>query len=179
MHDFISRYGGIYEHSPWVAERAAALLNAPVSDTDPRCQTPEAVLIGNTVTDTDLLARLMADCVDNASTERQLELIRAHPDLAGKAQIAGELTADSTEEQSRAGLDQCTADEYERFQTLNEHYKEKFGFPFVMAVRNSNRGEILDAFEARLANDYDTEFETALQQIHIIARLRLEAMHND
>ena len=160
MSDFVEKYGGIYEHSPWVAERVEAQF-------------------GNEVTDTSFLARVMADCVDNASTEMQLELIRAHPDLAGKAQVAGELTADSTEEQSRAGLDQCSTEEYEQFQSLNDAYKEKFGFPFVMAVRNSNRREILDAFEARLGNDYDLEFETALEQIHLIAQLRLEALDDE
>ncbi len=157
-HDFIARYAGIYEHSPWVAERVAEIA----SDID----------------DTSRLAVLMADCVDNADTEQQLALIRAHPDLAGKAQVAGELTEDSSDEQASAGLDRCSKVEYERFQALNEAYKEKFGFPFVMAVRNSNRAEILEAFSARLKNDYDTEFETALAEIHTIARLRLEALRS-
>lgn len=157
---FVTTYGGIYEHSPWVAEQVEALF-------DPEQPDPET------------LARLMEDCVDNASRDMQLELIRAHPDLAGKAQVAGELTADSTEEQSRAGLDQCSAEEFERFQRLNADYKEKFGFPFIKAVRESNRAEILAAFETRLLNDYETEFETALQEIHKIARLRLKAMEQD
>ena len=154
--EFVTRYGGIYEHSPWVAERAAAHVGS-----------------GD---DIDVIARVMADCVDNAALDQQLELIRAHPDLAGKAQIAGELTADSTSEQASAGLDQCSADEYQQFQQLNGSYHEKFGFPFVMAVRNSSRAEILAAFAARLENDSATEFETALDEIHKIARLRLEAM---
>jgi len=158
-HDFIARYGGIYEHSPWVAERVAAL--------------------GVEKDDSGSLARLMADCVDNAATEQQLELIRAHPDLAGKAQVAGELTEDSTVEQASAGLDQCSRDEFERFQALNQAYHENFGFPFVMAVRGSSRGEILEAFALRLENDYELEFETALVEIHKIARLRLEAMEAD
>ena len=158
-HDFIARYGGIYEHSPWVAEQVASL----VTERD----------------DVDCLATLMADCVDNAGSEQQLALIRAHPDLAGKAQVAGELTADSTAEQASAGLDQCSKVEYERFQALNDAYRDKFGFPFVMAVRNSSRAEILDAFSARLQNDYDLEFETALEEIHKIARLRLEAMEGN
>jgi 2-oxo-4-hydroxy-4-carboxy-5-ureidoimidazoline decarboxylase len=157
--DFVQRYGGIYEHSPWVAERVSLLLE----DASP---------------DTKLLVRLMADCVDNATVETQLELIRAHPDLAGRAQVAGELTADSTEEQSKAGLDQCTADEFEKFQSLNDSYKEKFGFPFIMAVRESNRSQILDAFASRLDNDYNAEFEAALQEIHKIARLRLTALED-
>jgi len=157
--DFVDRYGGIYEHSPWVAERVKLLLE-------------------DSVADTELLASLLADCVDNASVETQLELIRAHPDLAGRAQVAGELTADSTEEQSKAGLDQCTADEFERFQSLNDSYKEKFGFPFIMAVRESKRSQILDAFASRLENNYNAEFETALQEIHKIARLRLTALED-
>ncbi len=155
--DFVTRYGGIYEHSAWVAERVQNVL-------------------GSGEADNELLARLMADCVDNASVEMQMELIRAHPDLAGKAQVAGELTADSTEEQSKAGLDQCTAGEFEQFQALNDAYKEKFSFPFIMAVRESTRVEILQAFSARIENDYDTEFECALQEIHKIARLRLATM---
>ena len=156
IHDFIARYGGIYEHSPWVAELVAPLAAG--------------------LEDARRIAELMADCVDNADTEQQLALIRAHPDLAGKAQVAGELTVDSTAEQASAGLDQCTRVEYEKFQALNEAYKQKFGFPFVMAVRGSGRAEILEAFSTRLQNDYDEEFETALAEIHKIARLRVEAM---
>ena len=155
--DFVRNYGGVYEHSPWVAERVHGLL-------------------GERLADMQQLAKLMADCVDNASLDAQLELMRAHPDLAGKTALAGELAADSNEEQSKAGLDQCTADEFERFQTLNLAYKEKFGFPFIMAVRESSRAEILEAFAGRLDNDYELEFETALQEIHKIARLRLAAL---
>ena len=156
MRKFVDKYGGIYEHSAWVAEEA------------------ESVIAGEG--GLEAIATVMADCVDNASRDRRLELIRAHPDLAGKAQVAGELTADSTSEQASAGLDQCTAEEYGRFQELNQAYHDKFGFPFVMAVRNSSRTEILDAFGSRLENDPDTEFETALAEIHKIARLRLEAL---
>ena len=156
--DFVARYGGIYEHSPWVAEQVQELLDGSV--------------------DTEHLARLMADCVDNASRERRLELVCAHPDLAGKAQISGDLTVDSSVEQASAGLDQCTPDEYARFQALNSSYKNKFGFPFVMAVRDSSRIQILAAFETRLGNDADLEFETALAEIHAIARLRLQALED-
>jgi len=153
---FASRYGGIYEHSRWVAEKAA----------------PYAAGLD----DVSRIGQIMADCVDNASAERQLELIRAHPDLAGKAQLAGELTHESSEEQSSAGVDQCSAEEYECFQSLNSAYHEKFSFPFVMAVRGSNRTEILAEFDRRLKNDYVDEFETALTEIHKIAQLRLHAM---
>ncbi len=153
---FVTRFGGIYEHSIWVAERAETHLREETAAGD--------------------IARVMADCVDNASVEKQLELIRAHPDLAGKAQLAGKLTADSTTEQASAGLDQCTPAEFEQLRSLNDRYREKFGFPFVMAVRNSSRRQILDAFERRLQSEYDDEFEAALVEIHKIARLRLEAM---
>lgn len=154
--EFIERYGGIYEHSPWVAERAAALLDDSA--------------------DIDVIARVMADCVDNASVGWQLSLIRAHPDLAGKAAIAGELTDSSKAEQASAGLDSCSPEEYARFKALNQQYRSKFGFPFIMAIRNKNRGEILEAFESRLENDYDEEFENALLEIHRIARMRLIAL---
>jgi OHCU decarboxylase len=152
--EFIARYGGIYEHSSWVAEKAAPLLDDSA--------------------DIDVIARVMADCVDNASMGRQLDLIRAHPDLAGKAAIAGELTDDS--ETASAGLDSCSPDEYARFKALNDEYRSKFGFPFVMAVRNKSRKEILEAFETRLENDYDEELENALLEIHRIARMRLIAL---
>jgi 2-oxo-4-hydroxy-4-carboxy-5-ureidoimidazoline decarboxylase len=154
--EFVRRYGGIYEHSPWVAEMAATLVDDSA--------------------DVDVIARVMADCVDNASRDRQLALIRAHPDLAGKAAVAGELGEDSGSEQTSAGLDRCSPQEYARFQALNTAYRRKFGFPFVMAVRNSTREQILAAFESRLENDYDEEFETALVEIHNIARMRLVAL---
>lgn len=160
--EFVKQYGAIYEHSPWVAERVYEVLNE--SDV-----VPDRVDVAD-------LATLMADCVDNASNDSQLALIRAHPDLAGKLQIAGDLTADSTEEQSRAGLDQCDAREFEQFHSLNAAYKDKFGFPFIMAVRNSSRAEILAAFRRRVENNYDEEFETALQQIHRIAEMRLATL---
>jgi 2-oxo-4-hydroxy-4-carboxy-5-ureidoimidazoline decarboxylase len=153
---FVDRYGGIYEHSAWVAEETCAASGG--------------------VSDTDNLANIFARCVDEAPYDRKLTLIRAHPDLAGKAAIAGDLTQASTTEQSSAGIDQCTPEEYDQFQSLNAKYKEKFGFPFVMAVRNSNRSEILGAFAKRLQNDSETEFATAIAEIHKIARLRLEGI---
>jgi 2-oxo-4-hydroxy-4-carboxy-5-ureidoimidazoline decarboxylase len=153
--EFVQRYRGIYEHSSWVAEKAAPLVDDSA--------------------DVDVIARVMADCVDNASEERQLALIRAHPDLAGKAAIAGSLTDESESEQASAGLDRCSREEYERFQALNTAYRRKFGFPFVMAVRNCSREQILAAFESRLENDYEEEFENALLEIHKIARMRLVA----
>ncbi len=154
--EFVRRYGGIYEHSAWVAEQGFThACNASA---------------------TSALANVLAEIVDATSHAQKLALIQAHPDLAGRAAISGELTGASTEEQAGAGIDQCSAEEFQRFQSLNERYKEKFGFPFVMAVRNSNRQEILAGFTARLANNTDTEFARAISEIHKIARLRLQAM---
>ena len=156
--DFVNCYAGIYENSRWVADKAAPYATG--------------------LDDLSRVAEIMADCVDNASAERQLELIRAHPDLAGRAQVAGELTEESTEEQASAGIDQCSAEEFEQFQSLNTAYHKKFSFPFVMAVRDSGRETILAEFERRLGNDYSDEFETALTEIHKIARLRLQALES-
>jgi len=153
---FIRRYGGIYEHSAWVAEAAWD-------------RGASAAAAGE-------LPALLASCVDRASDDAKLALIRAHPDLAGRAAISGALTADSAAEQASAGIDRCTPAEYERFQQLNDAYKRKFGFPFVMAVRHSTRQEILAAFERRLQNDGRTEFRTAISETHRIAQLRLDAL---
>jgi len=154
--EFVDRYGGIYEHSPWVAEESHELA---------------AKLEG-----LDELAAIFASCVDQADNEQKLALIRAHPDLAGKAAVSGDLTDESSAEQASAGIDQCSQEEYEQFHDLNRKYKDKFGFPFVMAVRDSNRYEILASFETRLKNDSQTEFDTAIKEIHKIARLRLQEL---
>ena len=156
LEEFVRRYGGVYEHSAWVAEQGFAAA----------CD-----LVG-----TIALANVLAGIVDATSNEQKLAWIRAHPDLAGRAAIAGELTGASTEEQAGAGIDQCSAEEFQLFQSLNNSYKEKFGFPFVMAVRNSNRQEILEGFTVRLDNDAEKEFARAISEIHKIARLRLQAM---
>lgn len=153
---FLAVYGGIYEHSPWVAQ---AVWDArPLPDT------------------VDALHAAMKAAVDAAPRERRLALIRAHPDLAGRAAVAGALSTASTAEQAGAGLDRCSPDEFAAFQELNTAYKARFGFPFVIAVRGLDRGGILDTFRRRLANDADTEFDTAIEQIHTIARLRLDAL---
>jgi 2-oxo-4-hydroxy-4-carboxy-5-ureidoimidazoline decarboxylase len=153
---FVARYGSIYERSAWVAERCYAQAEA--------------------ISDPEGLVEIFQHCVDAADQETRLALIRAHPDLAGKAAIRGELQAESTEEQASAGIDRCSESEFRRFHVLNDQYHEKFGFPFVMAVKNSNRMEILAAFENRLDNPQDIEFATAISEIHKIARLRLQAM---
>ena len=153
---FVRHYGDIYEHSPWVAELAWE------SGLDQAQDTPAG------------LAEVMGRVLVEASPERQLDVIRAHPDLAGKAAKQGELTADSSREQAGAGLDQCSEEEFERFHRYNEAYKARFGFPFVMAVKGSDRHKILAAFETRLAHTPDEERRTAIEQINRIARFRLD-----
>lgn len=148
------RLGGIYEHSPWVAERAL----------------PE---IGD-ATDAGTIAGRMAAVVDSATRSEQLALIRAHPDLAVCA--AEPLTEASRGEQESAGLDRLTPGQFEAFSELNERYRAKFGFPFVIAVRGRSAGQILEEFRRRVDNDPDLEFATALAEIHRIARLRLDAL---
>ena len=149
---FVQTLGGIYEHSPWVAEQAAT-------------QRPFA--------STDALAAAMRNAVDTAGIASQLKLVRAHPELAGKAAVRGELTAESTREQSGAGLNQCTPEEFARLHALNAQYNEKFGFPFILAVRGYDRHGIIDNFSKRVENDRDTELRTSLEQIHRIAGFRL------
>jgi 2-oxo-4-hydroxy-4-carboxy-5-ureidoimidazoline decarboxylase len=143
----------IYEHSPWVPLGAFTKAS------------PFESITG--------LHACLKSVVDEASDERKLELIRAHPDLAGKAALAGELTEASKTEQSNAGLDSLTPSEMEDFQKMNAEYKAKFGFPFILAVRNATKHTILGAFEARLSNSKSREFEQALTQIHKIAWMRL------
>ncbi len=155
---FLARFGGIYEHSPWIAE---ALFDRGLSAAE---DSPEG------------LAAAMASVIAAAGDEAKLALICAHPDLAGRAAIAGDLTQASRSEQAGAGLDRCTPEEYRRFQELNNAYKQTFGFPFIMAVGGKTRHDILAAFESRIANDQETEFHTALREIDRIALLRLEAM---
>lgn len=154
---FVEVYGGIYEHSPWVAE---AVHDGGLGEAD----APAA------------LASRMAAAVDDASDAAKLTLLRAHPELAGKLAVAGALTVQSTTEQAGAGLDQCTAEEFAEFTRLNAAYTARFGFPFIIAVAGLDRQTILDAFRERAANDPATEFDTALKQVHKIARLRLDAM---
>ncbi|KEA62206.1 Urate oxidase [Marinobacterium lacunae] len=155
---FVSHFGDIYEHSPWVAEQAFDQGGIDALDSIATLQ------------------QRMAEILLKADKQAQLELINAHPDLAGKAAIAGELTESSTAEQAGAGISECTADEFARFTELNNAYKAKFGFPFIMAVKGSNRHQILASFEERIHNTPDEEFERALQEINKIALFRLEIM---
>jgi OHCU decarboxylase len=121
--------------------------------------------------DLDLALRTV---IAAAPESRRLELVRAHPDLAGKAAIAGELSATAAGEQSSAGLDRLTSEQHARFTELNAAYRRRFGFPFVICVRDNTRESILEAFEQRLQHDRDDELGTALDQAARIARLRLE-----
>jgi len=140
----------LFEHSPWVEARADA---APSSG--------------------DRHVDLMA-VVHAATSEEQLALIRAHPELAGKAAIDRMLTEASAAEQASAGLDRLSEAEFARFHALNAAYRERFGFPFIICVRLTDKAGILAAMEARLANDRETEIATAIAQIGEIVRLRLE-----
>ena len=153
--NFLRVYGSVYEHSPWVAETV-------YDDRD----------VGNVDTVWTLYAA-MRMAVDMADRGMQLSLMRAHPELAVKTP---DMAAASVSEQSSAGLDQCSSEELAAFKRLNHEYREKFGFPFIVAVKGMTRGEILQVFNQRLQNDYETEFQNALQQIHKIARFRLEKL---
>jgi 2-oxo-4-hydroxy-4-carboxy-5-ureidoimidazoline decarboxylase len=156
--DFVAALGGVFEHSPWVAE---------------------AVVDRRPFADTAALHAGMCDAVAQAGRDRQLELIRAHPELAGRAAIAGELTEASRGEQAGAGLDRCTPAEYAELHALNDAYRTRFGFPFILAVRGHTRHSIIASLRQRLANPRQDEIDTALQQIERIAALRLTDMLGD
>ena len=152
---FTRLLGGVFEHSPWVAGRAAG--KRPFASVD------------------QLHAAMVAE-IEAAGLEAQLGLIRAHPELAGKAAVRGELTTASMREQGGAGLDQCSPDEFSALQRLNSGYQAKFGFPFVVAVRGHTRHSIIALFEQRLTNSREAEIRQCLQQIYRIGRFRLEEL---
>ncbi|MBC7158081.1 MAG: allantoinase PuuE [Rhodobacteraceae bacterium] len=155
---FVARFGGVFEHSPWVAERAHAQELGPAHDTATG------------------LANALVRAFRAAAPEERLGVLRAHPDLAGKLAAARRLTDASTAEQAGAGLDALTDSERATFQRLNAAYVDRHGFPFIIAVRDHDKAGILAAFETRLANDTDTEFATACAQVERIAGLRLKDM---
>jgi OHCU decarboxylase len=152
---FVELFGDIFEHSPWIAERTYDAGLTTGQDT------------------TEGLHAAMVNALSEATREQKLALINAHPDLAGRLKLA-DLTVDSRGEQSSAGLDSLTSEERDRFLKLNDAYRQKFGFPFIMAVKGRSKDEILAAFEERLEHETDQEFETALVQIELIALLRLK-----
>ena len=150
--EFVAALGPVFEHSPWIAGEAwAARPFASVEE----------------------VFEAMTAAIAAAEGDMKLALIRAHPDLAGKAARAGALTEHSTREQQGAGLDRLSDEEFERFHRLNAAYRERFGFPFIVAVRLHTKDSILEAFERRLANDAPAEMEEALRNIGLIGRFRL------
>jgi OHCU decarboxylase len=153
---FVERFGGVYEHSPWVAEAAYDSGLGPDADT-----------AGG-------LAAAMGRAMSAGDDTAKRALINAHPDLAGKLALSKKLTAESTGEQASAGLDQLTSDELARFTALNNSYRARFGFPFILAVKGMSKADILAAFERRLKQEPDVEFASALAEINQIAALRLK-----
>jgi 2-oxo-4-hydroxy-4-carboxy-5-ureidoimidazoline decarboxylase len=153
--EFRAAFGGVFEHSPWIAERAFAAR-------------PFASV--------DALHAAMADAVKTAGQEAQLALLRAHPELAGKEAQAGTMTGDSTFEQGGAGLNALSREEMARISDFNRRYREKFGFPFIIAVRQNTKASIFSEFERRLAQDRDAELAASLGQVFVITRLRLDGL---
>jgi 2-oxo-4-hydroxy-4-carboxy-5-ureidoimidazoline decarboxylase len=151
---FVESFGDIAEHSPWVA--AKACIFRPYKDVD------------------DMIAAF-GKVVLTAEKSLQLDLICAHPDLAGKAAIAGELAQDSASEQAQAGIDNLSKEEFATFNDFNNRYKDRFGFPFILAVKGATKDQILASFAERIDNEHDTEFSRALNEICRIIRFRLEA----
>ncbi|MEM5473799.1 2-oxo-4-hydroxy-4-carboxy-5-ureidoimidazoline decarboxylase [Hoeflea sp. AS60] len=156
--DFVSLLGGVFEHSPWIAERAfdngrivTPLQAGPVHEA--------------------LCAEFNA-----ASHDERMGVLCAHPDLAGKLAIAGGLTEESKSEQAGAGLDRLSAEEHARFTELNTRYMRDFGFPFIIAVKGHDKDSILAAFETRVDNDAETEFATACGQVEKIAGFRIASI---
>ena len=155
---FVEKFGGIFEHSPWVAEQAWD--KKPFADLDQM----HAAMVG--------VARF-------APAPQQLALLQSHPDLAGKEAQAGAMTASSVTEQASAGLNALSKDEMTQISDLNAAYKKKFGFPFIIAVRMHSKEGIFFEFERRLKNDTPTEFANDLQNVYAITRLRLDKLLGD
>jgi OHCU decarboxylase len=149
--NFVETMGWVFEHSPWVAERA--WTSRPFASVD-------------------ALHGAMADQVERATSEEQLMLLRAHPDLGTRARVSDASAA----EQAGAGLDQLTPEEFERLLAMNEAYRDKFGFPFLFAVQGSSKHDILDALERRSSSSRDEEYQVALAQVYRIARIRIEGI---
>ena len=146
---------GVFEHSPWIADRAYRQL------------------FGRSCDDATSLHRILVEAFRDASRDERLGVLRAHPDLAGKLARSGRLTAESTVEQAKAGLDLLTEEEQSVFSGLNDAYTDKFKFPFIIAVRDHDKAGILDAFHRRLTHDQEREFDEACRQVERIAYFRL------
>ena len=153
--EFVAALANIFEHSPWIAEQAAAMR--PFSGVK-------------------ALLAAMKDTVDRATADQRMTLIKAHPDLANKTQRAAGLTAESTSEQSGLGLDRLSDAEYEAFERVNNAYGAKFGFPYIVCVRRHTKDSVLRDFERRLPNDVATETQASIDEISRIAALRLDQL---
>ena len=154
--EFIKIFANIFENARWIAEE---LYNQKPFD------------------NFEELSSKTLNIFETATKEKQLKILNAHPDLANKAKISL-LTPDSLKEQTSAGLDQCTEGEFNEFKHLNEQYKKKFGFPFILAVKGKNKNEILDNFKKRISFDSTTEFDQAIKQVKQIGSLRLKEVNN-
>jgi len=132
---------------------------------------------GDGFNDFDDLTKKMMDIFDNTTKEQKLKILNSHPDLANKTKVSS-LTDDSKKEQQNAGLDSCTKEEFDEFKKLNDLYKKKFNFPFILAVKGKNKNEILDNFKKRISFNPTTEFDEALKQVKQIASLRLKELNN-
>ena len=153
--EFVETLGGIYEHSPWVARRVVD-------------QKPFATR--------EHLHSSMAEAMHQSSRDQRMELLCRHPELAGKEAAEGSLTDDSRREQAGAGLNQCSRQELDRIADLNQRYRDRFDFPFIIAVTGLDKYQIMAAMEKRLTNGIEQEFETALQEVEKIALIRLCAL---
>ncbi len=158
---FSKLFGAVYEHSPWIVERAFAMR--PATGFASRAQVHAALVA----------------TVQSASDTEKLALLNAHPELAGKEAAAGTLTSASTAEQASAGLTSMTAADVAQLRELNAAYREKFGFPFIIAVRNNTHSAIFGAVKSRLANSHAMELNNCLMQVGEIARLRLVDLIED
>ena len=151
----INRLKSIYEHSQWVPER---LFSGDL----------------NEIVDKKHLQKKMQETVDNASKNEKLNLIKSHPELGNKLQKSSDLTKFSKDEQRSAGLDQCSEEEFEILNYLNTKYRDKFNFPFIIAVKGLSKNEIINEMRKRVSNTKEKEFKTAISEIHKIAKIRIQ-----
>ena len=154
--EFIKIFANIFENARWIAEEL--YVQKPFNDFEE-------------------LSSKIFNIFENATKDKQLKILNAHPDLANKTKISL-LTPNSLKEQTSVGLDQCTEEEFDEFKHLNEQYKKKFDFPFILAVKGKNKNEILNNFKKRISFDPATEFDHAIKQVKQIASLRLKELNN-
>ena len=155
--EFVSLFESIYEHSDWVIKNVIEDKSS----------------IPNTINE---LKSAMKKIVDESSDSLKIKLLRSHPELGIKKNQLSKLTESSQEEQKSAGLDKCSEEEYEEIKSLNKLYKEKFEFPFIIAVKGLNRSDVIKSMTKRVKNNYEEEFLTAINEVHKIAKIRLDAL---